>query len=56
MTTDGYAFHQAFRGERLDRATFRGDTVSTHLVAVEGGSRLRCWGPPGQMEPPYALP
>ncbi|GLF93025.1 NAD(P)/FAD-dependent oxidoreductase [Streptomyces yaizuensis] len=34
----------------LDRATFPSDTVSTHMITVEGSARLRRWGLLGQIE------
>lgn len=43
----------AKRGYRvllLDRATFPSDTVSTHMITVEGSAQLRRWGLLGQVE------
>lgn len=34
----------------LDRATFPSDTVSTHMITVEGSAQLRRWGLLGQIE------
>lgn len=34
----------------LDRDTFPSDTVSTHMITVEGCARLRSWGLLGQIE------
>lgn len=33
----------------LDRSTFPSDTVSTHMITVEGSARLRNWGLLGQV-------
>ncbi|MEU8238193.1 NAD(P)/FAD-dependent oxidoreductase [Actinoplanes missouriensis] len=41
---------KGYRVLLLDRATFPSDTVSTHMITVEGSAQLRRWGLLGQVE------
>ncbi|MFK4089496.1 NAD(P)/FAD-dependent oxidoreductase [Kribbella sp. NPDC020789] len=41
---------KGYRVLLLDRATFPSDTVSTHMITVEGSAYLKRWGLLGQLE------
>src|SRR5690242_13459031 len=41
---------KGYRVLLLDRATFPSDTVSTHMITVEGSGYLKRWGLLGQIE------